>query len=81
MQFLFVTNAGDDTLSMFVIDAANPEHPSLVGKPVPTLGETPISVAYSPRLKTGQLHHFLFFENSLLTSHQPAFSMLAQSPA
>ena len=58
MQFLFIANAGDDTLSMFVIDPANPEHPSLVGKPAPTLGETPISVAYSPRLKTGQLYHF-----------------------
>ena len=53
MQFLFITNAGDDTLSMFLIDPVNPEHRSLVGKPAPTLGEAPVSVAYSPRLKTG----------------------------
>lgn len=51
-NYLFVANPGDDTLSLFAIDPTNPEHPSLIGKPAPTLGETPISVAYSPLLDT-----------------------------
>lgn len=54
MQYLFTVNPGDNTLSMFVIDPTNPEHPSLIGKPASTLGETPLSVAYSPLLNTGR---------------------------
>ena len=50
-QYLFVTNAGSNTLSFFVIDDNDPLHPKLVGNPAPTLGETPVSVAYSPKIK------------------------------
>ncbi|KAI4194093.1 MAG: hypothetical protein LQ350_007982 [Teloschistes chrysophthalmus] len=48
-DFLFTTNAGDNTLSMFLINPNDPLHPQLVGKPTPTLGQTPVSVAYSPQ--------------------------------
>ncbi|KAL8711828.1 MAG: hypothetical protein Q9220_003772 [cf. Caloplaca sp. 1 TL-2023] len=49
-DYLFTTNAGDNTLSMFVIDPTDPLHPRLVGKPESTLGQTPVSVAYSSHL-------------------------------
>ncbi|KAI4100785.1 MAG: hypothetical protein L6R37_005277 [Teloschistes peruensis] len=48
-DFLFTTNAGDNTLSMFWINPNDPLHPQLVGQPAPTLGQTPVSVAYSPQ--------------------------------
>ncbi|KAL9137106.1 MAG: hypothetical protein Q9175_001675 [Cornicularia normoerica] len=51
-NYLFTPNPGSDTLSVFYIDPADPEHPTLIGKPAPTLGKTPTSVAYSPKLNT-----------------------------
>ena len=48
---LFAVNAGSNTLSMFTIDPKNPSKPKLVGSPVDTLGEFPISVDYSPKLR------------------------------
>lgn len=38
---------------MFRIDAANPWSPKMVGQPADTLGEFPVSVTYSQKLKTG----------------------------
>lgn len=52
-NFLFVVNAGSNTLSMFTIDSINPQHLVLVGKPANTLGDFPISVAYSEKLNIG----------------------------
>ncbi|KAL7907504.1 hypothetical protein GGI35DRAFT_470703 [Trichoderma velutinum] len=49
-NFLFVVNAGSNTLSMFEIDPSNPQHLTLVGKPAGTLGDFPISVTYSEKL-------------------------------
>lgn len=53
-QYLFVTNAGSNTLSLLRINPHDPQHPTLIGNPAPTLGETPVSVTYSRKLKTGQ---------------------------
>lgn len=52
MQYIFTVNAGDDTFSLFTIDGRDPTHPKLVGNALPTLGQTPVSVAYSDKLKT-----------------------------
>jgi len=38
---------------MFKIDDGDPWHPTLVGSPAATLGDTPVAVAYSSALKTG----------------------------
>ncbi|KAK3169581.1 hypothetical protein OEA41_008965 [Lepraria neglecta] len=51
-HYLFTVNAGDDTFSLFTINGDDPEYPKLAGKPLPTLGQTPLSVAYSPELQT-----------------------------
>ncbi|KAI9143611.1 hypothetical protein BKA69DRAFT_1060433 [Paraphysoderma sedebokerense] len=48
---LFAVNAGTNTLSMFNINPKNPTELTLVGNPVSTLGEFPVSVAYSDGLK------------------------------
>lgn len=47
---LFAVNAGSNTLSMFNIDPLNPTNLTLVGKPVDTMGEFPMSVTFSQRL-------------------------------
>ena len=39
---------------MFSVSPRDPYHPKLLGRPQPTLGETPVSVSYSPKLKTGK---------------------------
>ena len=44
---------------MFWIDPQDPMHPKIVGTPAPTLGNTPVSVAYSEALKIGQWSHTL----------------------
>jgi hypothetical protein len=49
--YLFTVNAGSNTLSVFEIDPGNALHPRLVGSPVDTLGQFPMSVDYSPQLK------------------------------
>lgn len=51
-KYIFTVNAGDDTFSLFTIDGRDPTHPKLVGNALPTLGQTPVSVAYSDKLKT-----------------------------
>lgn len=53
-QMLFTVNAGSDTVSMFSIDPQSPMEPKLVGSPVSTLGDFPISVDYSPQLHKGR---------------------------
>ncbi|KAK3629697.1 hypothetical protein LTR56_017903 [Elasticomyces elasticus] len=50
-DLLFVVNPGSNTLSMFTINPADPLHPILVGTPASTLGNRPVSVAYSPQLE------------------------------
>lgn len=52
-NFLFAVNAGSNTLSLFKIDPSNLQHLTLVGKPVGTLGDFPISVTYSEKLHMG----------------------------
>jgi hypothetical protein len=52
-NFLFVVNPGSNTLSFFTISPSNPQHLTLVGTPASTLGDFPISVAYSEKLNTG----------------------------
>ena len=47
-------------MSMFLIDPEDPWHPQLVGTPAATLGETPITVAYSPELKTGNESPYVY---------------------
>lgn len=53
VQMLFTVNAGSDTVSMFLIDPQSPTTPKLVGSPMSTLGDFPISVDYSPELHKG----------------------------
>ncbi|KAF2162730.1 hypothetical protein M409DRAFT_68993 [Zasmidium cellare ATCC 36951] len=50
-NLLFTVNAGSDTLSLFFIDPQSPTKPKLVGSPINTLGNFPISVDYSPQLR------------------------------
>lgn len=47
MQSLVAVNAGSNTVSMFNIDPKDPTRLTMVGKPVDTLGEFPMSVALS----------------------------------
>lgn len=54
-NLLFVVNAGSNTLSLFKIDPTNPQHLTLVGEPASTLGDFPVSVAYSEKINTGML--------------------------
>ncbi|TGO22027.1 hypothetical protein BPAE_0187g00160 [Botrytis paeoniae] len=49
---LFTVNAGSKTLAMFSIGSNDFLHPHMVGRPVDTMGEIPVAVAYSPKLKT-----------------------------
>jgi hypothetical protein len=39
---------------MFIIDRTDPTRLTLIGKPQDTLGQFPVSVAYSPKIKTGE---------------------------
>jgi len=50
---LFLVNPGSNTVSMFYIDPANPLNVKMVGKPVNSGGEFPVSVDAS--LKTGDV--------------------------
>ncbi|KAK6359223.1 hypothetical protein TWF696_000387 [Orbilia brochopaga] len=50
-NMLFTTNAGSNTISMFRIDPRNPTCLTLVGEPACTLGEFPVAIAYSRRLR------------------------------
>ncbi|TGO45048.1 hypothetical protein BCON_0430g00050 [Botryotinia convoluta] len=45
-------NTGSKTLAMFSIDSNDFLHPRMAGRPVDTVGEFPVAVAYSPKLKT-----------------------------
>ncbi|KAF7945578.1 hypothetical protein EAE96_010345 [Botrytis aclada] len=49
---LFTVNTGSNTLAMFSIDSNHFLHPRMVGRPVDTMGEFPVAVAYSPKLRT-----------------------------
>ncbi|MCJ1284367.1 hypothetical protein MMC26_003698 [Xylographa opegraphella] len=50
-DYLFTVNPGSNTVSMFSINVDNPTNLTMVGQPASTLGEFPMSVAYSPTLK------------------------------
>lgn len=52
-DYLFVVNAGSNSLSFFLIDRDDPQSLHLVGRPADTLGDFPMSVDYSPTLNTG----------------------------
>jgi len=66
-QYLFTVNAGSNTVSMFFINPEDPWNPQLVGIPAATLGETPITVAYSPELKTSKAQPTLYIERHSYT--------------
>ena len=48
---LLAVNAGSNTLSMFAISRNSPTNLKMVGKPVDTMGDFPVSVAFSPKNK------------------------------
>lgn len=48
---LVAVNPGSNTITMFSINSADPTKLTMVGKPVDTLGEFPVSVALSTKLK------------------------------
>lgn len=50
-NMLVAVNPGSNTVSLFTISRADPTVLSLVGKPVSTLGEFPVSVALSTKMK------------------------------
>jgi hypothetical protein len=52
-QYLFTVNPGTHTVSMFTIDPYHPTRLTLIGTPADTLGEFPISVAYSALINQG----------------------------
>lgn len=52
-QYLFTVNTGSNTISMFFVDKEDPQHPKLLNT-APTLGDFPVSVAYSSKHKTGK---------------------------
>lgn len=79
-QFLFSVNAGSNTLSMFTIDPTNAQKLTLVGKPANTLGEFPVSVAYSAKLNTGTSKIRTAYPVQILTDYfQLASSMAARN--
>ncbi|KAF1985600.1 hypothetical protein K402DRAFT_334137 [Aulographum hederae CBS 113979] len=51
-NFLFTVNAGSNTVSMFKISPHDPTHPKLVGMPVDSMGDFPVSITYASALKT-----------------------------
>ncbi|KAF3922241.1 hypothetical protein ABW20_dc0101736 [Dactylellina cionopaga] len=51
-KMLFATNAGSNTLTMFNIDPRHPTCLTMVGNPAYTMGDFPVAVAYSKKLKT-----------------------------
>nr|POE63249.1 hypothetical protein CFP56_04152 [Quercus suber] len=51
-NLLFTLNAGSNTVVLFTIDPKDASHPTMVGKPVSTHGDFPMSVAYSAKLNT-----------------------------
>ena len=53
-KYLFTVNPGSNTVSMFSIKPSDPLHPVLVGNPADTLGDFPMSVAYSSSLSMGK---------------------------
>ncbi len=55
LQFIFTVNPGSNTLSMFSINPQSPMQPTLVGRPVNTLGQFPMSLTYSSALRMGKL--------------------------
>lgn len=50
-QLIFVTNAGSNTLSVLSVDKSDPAKLELLGEPMSTNGEFPVSVAVSSDLK------------------------------
>lgn len=52
-NFLFVVNPGSNTLSLFNIDFGAPQQLTFIGEPANTLGDFPVSVAYSEKINTG----------------------------
>ena len=50
-KLVFAVNAGSNTLSMFKIDECDPTKLTMVGKPIDTAGEFPVSLAVSKKHK------------------------------
>ena len=48
---LLTVNAGDNTLSFFTIDPSQPTKLTMVGKPVNTMGQFPVAVTLSEKLR------------------------------
>ena len=65
-DYVFTINSGSSTLAMLKIDPANPSHPVMVGQPVDTMGDFPISVAYDNCYRKGTLNFFELFFHKLI---------------
>ncbi|KAJ6260814.1 hypothetical protein Dda_5045 [Drechslerella dactyloides] len=50
-NMLFTVNAGSNTVTMFNIDPQNPTCLTMVGEPACTMGDFPVAIAYSKKLK------------------------------
>ncbi|MCJ1474536.1 hypothetical protein MMC13_003194 [Lambiella insularis] len=81
-DYLFTVSPGSNTISMFSIDNKDPWQPSLVGQPANTLGQFPMSVAYSSKIKTacvlngGPINGVTCFS----TDHQEGLAVLDIEP-
>ncbi|KAK6363588.1 hypothetical protein TWF730_001012 [Orbilia blumenaviensis] len=51
-NLLFTVNAGSNDITMFTIDPKDPLQLNKVGKSITSHGDLPVSLAYSPKLKT-----------------------------
>ncbi|KAL9055375.1 MAG: hypothetical protein Q9162_003572 [Coniocarpon cinnabarinum] len=51
-DYLFAVNSGSNTLAMFKIDSSDPTHPQMMGQPIDSQGDFPVSVTYSDKLGT-----------------------------
>jgi hypothetical protein len=59
VQYLFTINSGSNTAVMFEIDPNDPLKLSMVGQPMPTLGEFAMAIAYSAKHQKGKSITFL----------------------
>ena len=85
-NLLVAVNAGSNTLSMMMISSHDPSQLTLVGKPVDTLGEFPVSVAISAKksvacvANTGAKAGLACFNANAQTGLTPMFRSLIEFP-
>lgn len=64
-DYIFTLNSGSNTFAMFKVDPIDPTHPIMMGQPVDTMGDFPISVAYDGCYKKGK-PRMLFIPSAVL---------------